>query len=115
MKQNSPRLPPPPRNKLRVIRICPIQNAGENLSRIRFFHSGNLLGRALRDDAPAALAAIWTEVRNEGLQQVPKFVCGQACLFDDRRQSSAFQVFAVVRNRYAQVCFPRMFENMMTS
>jgi len=69
----------------------------------------------LSDDATAAFAAIWTEVRNEGLQQVPKFVCGQACLFDDRRQSSAFQVFPVVRNRYAQVCFPRMFENMMTS
>src|SRR3979411_1752682 len=62
MKQNSPRLPPPPRNKLRVIRICPIQNAGENLSRIRFLHSGNLLWCALRDDAASAFAAFGPEV-----------------------------------------------------
>ena len=45
------------RVKLRVVPIRPIQNAGEHLPRIRFFHLGNLLGRALRDDAAAAFGA----------------------------------------------------------
>ena len=51
-----------------------IQDAGENLARIGFFHAGNLLGCALRDDASAALSAFGTQVHNEGLQQISKFV-----------------------------------------
>ena len=45
-----------------MISIRPVQNAGEHLPRIRFFPLGNLLGRALRDDAAAAFAAFGAEV-----------------------------------------------------
>jgi hypothetical protein len=40
-----------------MISVRPIQNSRQNLPRVRFFHLGNLLGRALRDDAAAAFAA----------------------------------------------------------
>ena len=45
-----------------MIPIRPIQNPRQHLPRIRFFHLGNLLGRALRDDAAAAFAAFGAQV-----------------------------------------------------
>ena len=42
---------------LAMIPIRAIQYPRKHLPRIRFLHLGNLLGRALRDDAAAALAA----------------------------------------------------------
>jgi hypothetical protein len=45
-----------------MIPIPPIQYTRKHLPRIRFLHLGNLLGRALRDDAAAAFAAFGAEV-----------------------------------------------------
>ena len=47
-----------------MIPIRPIQNSRQHLPRIRFFHTRDLLGRALRDDAAAAFAAFGAEVND---------------------------------------------------
>src|SRR5579863_4571801 len=46
----------------RRVAVYPIQNARQYLPRIRFFHLGNLLGRALRYDSAAAFAAFGAQV-----------------------------------------------------